>query len=65
VGLKQKQPVEAIKVADNALFSLKAWSFLYNLRFTKKIPQQYLLILQEKSLSFTNYKSNFSQPLVS
>ena len=51
VGLKQKQPLEAIKVAESALFSFKAWSFLYNLRFSKKIPQQYLQTLKEKSLN--------------
>jgi glycosyltransferase involved in cell wall biosynthesis len=65
VGLKQKQPLEAIKVANKALFSLKAWFFLYNLRFSKKIPQQYLLTLQEKSLNFTNSKINSFEQLVS
>ncbi len=65
VGLKQKQPLEAIKVAGSALFSLNAWSFLYNLRFSKKIPQQYLQTLKEKSLNFTNSKIESSKQLVS
>lgn len=65
VGLKQKQPLEGIKIAGNALFSLNAWSFLYNLRFSKKLTEQYLLTLKEKSLAFTNSTINSSQQLVS
>ncbi len=65
VGLKQKQPLEAIKVAGSALVSLNAWSFLYNLRFSQNIPQQYLLTLKEKSLNFTKSQSEASQQLVS
>ena len=65
VGLKQKQPIEAIKVAGIAILSINAWAFLYNLRFSKKIPQQYLQTLQQKSLKFTKTQIKASQQLVS
>lgn len=46
VGIKHKQPVDALKIVGTALFSLPAWMFIFKLKFSKVITPKFLLALQ-------------------
>jgi glycosyltransferase involved in cell wall biosynthesis len=48
VGIKNKQSIDAIKLAGNSILSLRAWLFLVKLGIVKVITQQYLAVLYKK-----------------
>ena len=47
VGLKHKQPIDAFKIAGNAILSFQAWAFMGKLKLSKFITKKYLLTLQQ------------------
>ncbi|MDJ0633174.1 MAG: glycosyltransferase family 2 protein [Xenococcaceae cyanobacterium MO_188.B29] len=47
VGLKHKQPLDALKVAGTTILSYQGWAFILKIKLSKVITQKFLLTLQQ------------------
>jgi glycosyltransferase involved in cell wall biosynthesis len=48
VGIKNRQPIDAVKIVGKDIFSFKAWLFLCQLKLSQVIIQKYLSLLQKR-----------------